>query len=659
MYEMERVLSTVPAESIEYHGSRNDFSLWLMARSLFNLAKLLKPRKISEFETIEEVRAHLLGVLRRARIQDQEGIIADLSARKTGLESQFVRLGSGSLGGKGRGLAFANSVLVRHGLLDKFPGLEIRIPRSVVIGTDHFDRFFDENPQLSNIFEITDDREIVKRFISAQLSDELVRDLERVDRYLHGPLAVRSSSLLEDSHFLPFAGIYSTYMLPNNHPSREVRFWELCRAIMAIYASTFRQNARTYMKGTPYRVEEEKMAVVIQEMVGSKYGNFFYPPISGVGLSYNYYPVGYQKAEEGIVMLALGLGQIIVMGGTALQFSPGTPNILPQFTSAEDYMKYSQNGYYALDLTKHKIDFLDDETNLGFFDLKVAEKDGALAIAGSVYSPDEDRIRDNLMLPGPRVVTFNNVLKWNAIPLAEALAELLRIFHVGMGCVVEIEFAVDMGDWGKSVPRGKKRRTPCLYVLQTRPQVEQVFQVPVDINNLPAERILFKTNRSLGHGIINDIRDIVYVKKIDLDSFTTPIVAGEVEKINSQLTEQNAPYLLIGPGRWGTSDARLGIPVKWAQIAGARIIVETSFSDRSVEPSQGTHFFHNIRSFGVGYLTVFTRSGAEEMKKCFDWLNAIPAANETEHIRHVRLNSPITVHLDGKEGFAAVLKPEN
>ena len=382
---------------------------------------------------------------------------------------------------------------------------------------------------------------------------------------------MRSSSLLEDSQLQPFAGIYATFMLPNNHDDPEERFGQLCRAIKAVWASTYSDDARAYIARTPYTVEEEKMAVLIQEVVGHPYeSERFYPHISGVAVSYNYYPIGHQRAEDGLAYVALGLGQQLVQGGAGLQFSPGEPSVLPQFGSAQDYLRYTQKRFYALDLTQHTPDFGASGATRQY-DLKVAEADGTLALVGSVYAPDDDAIRDDLATPGPRVVSFHNVLRWEALPLAAALKELLALFREGFGGPVEIEFAIDAGNLGHPPPSRRLPRKPCLYVLQVRPQATQALEGTVETEGFDESRVLCRTDRSLGHGVIEGIRDIVYVKRSDLQATETPGVAGQVGALNAQLCADGAPYLLIGPGRWGSSDPRLGIPVKSAQnIGGAR-----------------------------------------------------------------------------------------
>ncbi|MCK5797474.1 MAG: histidine kinase, partial [Deltaproteobacteria bacterium] len=470
VYEMERQLQHVPAASIAYHASRHHFSLWLMARSMLRLAERLRPRHVEDFEDVEAMRHHLLTVLGEARKREREGAITDFSAQIDETNTPFVRVGTGSIGGKGRGIAFVNSIIVRQGLGESFDGLDVRIPRTVAIGTDEFDHFIEDN-DLGDLEDLDDDSEVLRRFLAGRLPDDLIRDLKMACLWeMKGPLAVRSSSLLEDSQLHPFAGIYTTYMLPNNHPDPSVRLRELQNAIKAVYASTYSHEARSYAKTTG-PVEDEKMGVLIQESIGQHHGDRFYPSFSGVALSFNYYPFGAQRAEEGICALALGYGQMIVGGGDMLQFSPSTPQVLPQFPTAKHFLKYSQRKFYALDMSRTTVDFFAGEENsLLSLDIRDAEEDGTLAPLASVYRANDDVLRDSLRERGPRVVTFNNILKWEAIPLSAALRELLEVMRQGIGKAVEIEFAVDMGDWGRSPEADKTPRKPCLYLLQVRPQ---------------------------------------------------------------------------------------------------------------------------------------------------------------------------------------------
>ncbi len=662
MYEMEQALHTIPAASLEYHASRNHISLWLMARCMFEIGKEVHPWEIEAMGGIEELRKSLIRVFRGARLQEQDGIITNFTPSKMDADRFFIRLGTGSIGGKARGIAFVNSVLARERLAERFPGLDIRIPRSVVISTDHFDAFMEENGLHEFVGRVRDDKEILRKFLKCKLSPRFLNNLELIHQGMQNPLAIRSSSLLEDSHAHPFAGIYSTYMLPNNHADQKARFDQLCLAIKAVYASTYCMNGRSYIASTTYTIEEEKMGVVIQEVVGRAHNDRFYPNISGVAMSYNYYPIGYQKADEGLAVVALGLGQIVVQQGVGLRFSPSTPGILPQFGSNRDWLRYAQTKFFGLDMSRASVDFQSSscDSSLREFNLDDAELDETLVSVASTYLAGEDRIRDSLTHDGPRVVTFNNILKWKAIPLAEALEELLRVFRKAMGCAVEIEFAVDMGDYGRSTPRGQARIPPRLYLLQIRPQSEQSLHEVVQPEITPPEQVLCSTNRSLGHGVIDSIADIVYVKRRDLDHTESPLIANRIGDINARLREEERPYMLIGPGRWGSSDPGLGIPVSWSQICGARVIIETTSQSRSADPSQGTHFFQNITSFKIGYLTLSDASDGDGLTSFldWDWMARQTVVEETEEVRHVRFDHPIKVYLDGHEGAAMIAKPQ-
>lgn len=658
-FELEQLLRTVPAESIQYHASRNHFSHWLTARCMFSIAKKLRLLKADDFGGPEAIRTFLIQSLEEARREQQEGVISDYTATRPGPAVQFVRVGKGSIGGKARGLGFVSSLIARHHLAELFPELTIRIPHSVVVATEEYDLFIEENQILAGGRDSLTHATALERCLAARLRDDLRQKLRRAVASFVGPLAVRSSSLLEDSQLQPFAGIYATYMLPNNHPDPEERFDQLCRAVKSVFASTHSDEARAYIARTPYSIEEEKMAVLIQEIVGRPHGSRFYPHVGGVAVSYNYYPVGHQRAEDGLAMVALGLGQIIVQGGLGVQFSPSEPSVLPQFGSAKDYLRHTQKTFAALDLTQTTVDWHSHDGATKAYELADAESDGTLGLVGSVYSSDDDAVRDDLRLPGPRLVTFHNLLKWDTLPLAPALAVLLKQVREGMGCAVEIEFALEAGDWGKSPSAGQARRKPTLYVLQVRPQATPLLDGLVEVEGYGTEQMLCKTNRSLGHGIIDGIRDIVFVKRSDLQANETPAVADQVGTINARLLEQKRPYILIGPGRWGSSDPRLGIPVRWSQIAGAKVIVETAFEDRTVEPSQGAHFFHNVTSFRIGYLTVAATDRLADDEQPVDdaWLAAQRVESETAEVKHVVLDEPLRVVLDGRRSRGAIVKP--
>ncbi len=658
-FEMEWILRDVAAESLIFHATQNHFNTWFNARGLFDVAATVRPKTVADFGGAEGLRRGLIDLLRQAHEREQEGMIADFRNQLLRPGSVFVRVGEGSIGGKARGIAFANSVAVREQLGDRHAGLRVAVPRTVVIGTAEFDEYMARNRLHEELPRLTDDLALRQRFLEATLSEQLRHDLRVLWRDWRGPLAVRSSSLLEDLQFQPFSGVYATYMLPNNHPDPEVRFAELCRAVKAVYASTFCENARAYVAGTSHRLEEEKMAVVVQQIVGAEHHGRFYPHFSGVALSYNFYPVQGQQPEDGTALVALGLGQLIVQGGAALRFSPVSPNVLPQFKRAADYLRLTQKSFFGLDLTKPMVDFLEaPESSLALYDLEAAEEDGTLGPVGSVYSAADDAIRENLSLPGPRVVTFNNVLKWGSVPLGPVLVDVLRALRAGMGCALELEFAVDLGD-ADAVGR-ERPRSPTLYLLQIRPMPTHFLNQQIDPIAFSAEQLLGQTDRALGNGVYDDLYDVVYVKEEALGEVDTRTVARQVGEINRVLQREQRPFLLIGPGRWGSSDPALGIPVEWKQIAGARVIAETKMRGREVDPSQGTHFFQNITSLGVGYLTVSATGREPDAAGGFidlAWLARQPACTETTAVRHVRFSAPLAAHLDGRNGTGTILKP--
>lgn len=653
-YEMADVLKTLPAESLLYHGGKDHFSLWLNARSMFRLARLVRKMNILDFQDAEEARTFLLNILSEARRGDQEGIITDFTPHQTGPQNRFVRLSKGSVGGKGRGIAFMSAMIVSHNLIRAFDGIQIRIPKTIVLGTDEYDRFLQNIDDSIDYNQLTD-KEITKYFLEHKLSASLLRDLWSAFVILKGPIAVRSSSILEDSRFFPFAGVYATYMLPNNHDDPMERFDELCRAIIAVYSSSRWADARRYISNTSHLIEEEKMAVVIQQVVGQNYNDNYYPHFSGVAKSFSYYAVANQEPEDGVAEIAVGLGEMVVSGGSTVRFSPGSPRIQAQYTSAKDQYKNSQSSFYALNLSGDQIDLADSpKSSLTLVPLKEAEQDNSLGISTSVYSPEDDVIRDNLKLSGPRVVTFNNILKWDAIPLADALNKVLTVLKKGMGSEIEIEFAVEMGHWGQHVPRGSKKVTPRLYLLQVRPMTHpEASSSTIDLEMTPNGDILCQTDRALGNGHYDNIRDIVYVKSQDVSALTTPKIAEQVGLINEALKEEQRQCLLVGPGRWGTSDPGLGIPANWRNLSQAKVIIEMPLGELRVEPSQGSHFFHNVVALRIGYLTI---NDSEESFFDLNWLNQQEAKSEFEHVRHIELKDPLDVFLNGRKGCATILK---
>ncbi len=647
---LEDSLKVVPIESITYHAERNHFSNWLKARTEFGLAHQLRPRKVSDYPDYESLRKDLIASLQSYRAMRQRGIITDFNKETFDPESSFARIGGGSLGGKARGLGFVNTLINDYNVRDTHENVTISVPSAVVIGTEVFDQFLDENNLRSFALNCNDDAEITKRFIEAErFPEDILAELAAFLQILHTPLAVRSSSLLEDSQYHPFAGVYETYMLPNNQSNPLIRLNDLLSTIKRVYASTFYQAPKNYIKITSYRLEEEKMAVIVQKMVGSKHDNRFYPHFSGVAKSYNFYPLPPQKSIDGVVSVALGLGKWVVDGGLTVRFCSKYPTDLIQFYSAKDALENSQGEFYALrlDETNRFLETTHD-TLVETFNLSVAEKDGTLNYVGSTYSHDNDMIYDGLSRQGARLVTFGPILKNKIFPLSPILELLLDMGTWGMGTPVEIEFAVNL----LPVKAGKKE----FGVLQMRPLVvtHEIDNLEIESNN--SEKLICESHQVLGNGVLQDIFDVVLVDYHRFNRAKSQEVAAEVASFNSQLIGQKRPYLLIGVGRWGSLDPWLGIPVGWEQIAGARAIVETSFKDMSVEPSQGSHFFQNITSFMIGYFTVnnFSDKGFVD----WDWLLAQPTVEVKEFTRLIRFDKSIIIKMNGHQNKGIIMKPE-
>lgn len=659
--DLEEKIKVIPEQSLWFHSVANHFSIWLNARSEFHLANLLKPQKVSDFESISDLRNYLIEQLHIHRKMRRRGLIAEFRRSRFEPENRVLRFGDGSIGGKARGIAFVNTVVNPEELAEKFPGLDVRVPQTLVLSTEIFDKFMADGQLFEfAIMQCDDDVCIMQRFMEADLPPEVVDELRFVLQGIRYPLAVRSSSLLEDSYFQPFAGIYSTYMLPNNSEDDDLRLEELCKAIKLVYASTFQQNAQAYLENTARRLEEEKMAVVIQGLVGHHYGDRFYPTFSGVAQSYNYYPIGHQMPEDGITMLAMGLGRMVVDGGQALRFCPKYPQILPQFPNAEAMLKKTQTGFWALDLKRKFTDIhYQEDTTLGYYSLADAEQDETLASVGSIYNAADDMIRDGLDMDGPRVVSFNNILKHGSIPLAKVLIYLMKKFKKGMASDVEMEFAVDMGDWGKPARKGQYRHKPTLHILQLRPIVVGSPFENNFVREITIEESLCRTEKALGHGLERDIHDIVYVRRETFDPARSKDIAAEIGKINKNLSRQDRNYILIGPGRWGTADPWLGIPVQWAQISSAKVIVEASPNGYNVDPSQGTHFFQNITSLRIGYLTIPPGAADSQETEFVDWkwLDSQDAETDTEFLRHLHFEHPMLVNIDGRIGSGVISKP--
>ncbi len=651
--ELEKQIKVVSAESIEYHASRNHFSNWLKARTEFWLAHKLRPQKVVDFDSIEDMRQEIAASVRSYRKLIQKGIITDFDVDIFDTKSGFARIGGGSLGGKARGLSFFNSLLNNLQLRHRFAGAIVYIPASVVLGTELFDTFLDDNNLRDFALFSTDDEKIKQNFLNAnKFPVEIISNLIDFLKLIDVPLAVRSSSLLEDSQYHPFAGVYSTYMLPNNQPDIKDRLTDLLNAIKSVYASTFYQSTKTYIKSTSYRLEEEKMAVIIQKLVGSTHGDRFYPDFSGVSKSFNYYPVPPQKSEHGIVSVALGLGKTVVEGGRTVKFSPKNPTHLPQFGSIKETLKNNQRHFYALDLSGQN-DFVHPVENEQPYEKKhtieVAEIDGTLSYVGSTYSHENNVIYDGISRVGPRLITFAPLLKQKIFALPEIQEVILDVGKWGMGTPIEIEFAVCM-----SVAPGKPKEVA---LLQMRPLVLKKETEELIINVTDKESLLCHSPSVLGHGKTDNIYNVVYVDYHKFDRSKSKQVAEEVHKFNQKLTSQNEPYLLIGVGRWGSMDPWLGIPVRWDHISGACTIVETSFKEFMVTPSQGSHFFQNLTSFGIGYFTVnsFKHEGFFD----WDWLFEQKPTEEKEFTKHVKFDNPLVIKINGQKNEGIIQKPEN
>ncbi len=651
--EMERALKRVPEESLYYHASQNHISIWLAARSEFELANILESQRADDFETVQELRDYVVGALRQARKTVYGGTVSDFRPER--LEhTHFSRIGSGNMGGKARGIAFLNKLLAESRSGD-FP-MEVQSPRTIVISTQQFEQFLERNGLRDIARSELPDEQVAERFLAGALSPELQSDLRSIAAHLDCPLAVRSSSMLEDSMHQPFAGIYSTLMLPNNQEDIERRGEYLENAVKLVYASTYYANARSYLKSTGRRVGEERMAVIVQELIGCRYGNRYYPVICGVAQSHNFYPISPQLAGEGIVLVALGLGRFVVEGGMALRFSPKRPHVMPQFSAPKALLDSSQRGFWALPM-RSRVRDRRLENNLKYYDLKAAEEDGSLALVGSVYSGHDEQIRDDLSLAGPRLITFNNILKHRAFPLAETLSQVLDMTREGFGGAVEIEFACDPGGSSQRGARGMPPKAPVLYLLQARPLAGLALWESVAPPAFEREDLLCITTRSLGQGTHRNLRDIVFVHPERWDPVKNSEVAREVGRINAILAEEKRPYILAGPGRWGSADPWLGIPVQWSQISAARVIIEVSPEEKPVAASQGTHFFHNITSLGIGYLTLSTSLENGDFHLDWDWLKNCPTCIPSQQLSHIRLDEPLTVFLDGRYGRATIAKP--
>ena len=642
--ELQDNIFKIPYDSMLYHVSRNHMSRWLTARAIFPVSAFLKHVTWHKLKDVDAHRQIIFDAIVQYRRMKNIGVVAVFDRMKFDSYSHFARIGEGSLGGKGRGLAFLDNIIKRHPELNQFEKAQVSIPKTVVLCTDFFDEFMEKNNLYPIALSNASDEEILQHFMRAQLPDTLIADFFTFFEAVKAPIAIRSSSLLEDSHYQPFAGIYSTYMIPYLTDKYEMLRMLAC-AIKAVYASVYYKDSKAYMVATQNVIDQEKMAVILQEVVGKQYGDLFYPNFSGVLRSLNYYPIGEETAEEGIASLALGLGKYIVDGGQTLRVSPYHPTQVLQTSELETALTETQTRFYALDMAHIGDDFkVDDGFNIKNLRVKQAAADGALTYIASTYDPVDQVIRDGIYEGGRKVISFCGVLQHGVFPLPELLQMAQKLGADEMKRPVEIEFACNLND----------DRTGEFYLLQIRPIVDSKQVLDEDLQKIPDSQCLLRSHNSLGHGISEDVVDVVYVKTDDeFTAVNNPTIANEIEEINRKFLDADKNYVLIGPGRWGSSDYWLGIPVKWPHISAARVIVETGLKNYHVDPSQGTHFFQNLTSFGVGYFTINTYTGDGVFQK--EVLDAMPAIEETEYVRHVRFERPLKIMMDGKKQQGVVL----
>ncbi|WP_289053079.1 PEP/pyruvate-binding domain-containing protein [Carboxylicivirga marina] len=641
--EFERTMRKVPVESIVYHARKNHFSLWLMARGEIKIARQIAPVRITDFEEAELIRSYLLEVITRHREEKNQGKVIDFDELDTVEETNIVSLSGGSLGGKGRGLSFINTLLFNFDFEAHVPGINIRAPRTTVIGTDEFELFMERNDFRELIFRNLTYHQIKKMFLAGDLSFSLIQRLKRLLSIFTTPIAVRSSGLLEDSQKQPFAGVFETYLLPNNADSIDERLNELCNAVKLVFASVFSDTAKAFTEAVDFKIEEEKMAVVIQEAVGKPFGKVFYPHISGVAQSYNYYSFSHMNPEDGFAVLALGFGKYVVDGEKALRFCPIYPDL--DNNSAKDQLKNSQTEFYAIDLNIKDLNLLEGEmAGLVRLDIDDAEMHGALGHLASVYNPDNNTIEAGIATAGPRVLNFANILKYNYIPLARAIAVVLDVVKEAMGTPVEIEFAVDLSK--------DSQRRATFYLLQIKPLMGGEQNYSINMDRVNEEEIILQSSQSMGNGKNKTITDIIYVDVDVFDKSKTRDMTLEIESLNAKMKKEKRFYVLIGPGRWGTRDPFIGIPVSWSQISNAKVIVETDMNHFPLEASGGSHFFHNVTTMQVGYCSVV--DGDKESFIKWDKLTKGKEIEKTTYFRHVRFDKALVIRLDGKKRKAIV-----
>ncbi len=642
--ELVTNLRTMPAESVEFHALNNNFSHWLHTRGEFDLADKIRPLTLNDFENANAVQEYLANTIENHLIKTHRSSISNYMG-KLDERHKFQRYGSGSLGGKGRGLAFFSMQIEDMNLGANIPEVEIDLPDTVVLATDIFDKFVEENDLLSMTSMEIEDEDVAEAFLRGNFGEGVKDELYNLALQFDQPLAIRSSSRLEDALHQPFAGVYRTYFLANDHPDESIRVEQLIKSIKLVYASTYSESAKSFIRATQHSIEEESMAVVIQPLIGKKHNSHFYPTLAGVARSFNFYPVGPMEPNEGIAAAALGLGKTVAGGEKCVRFSPSRPKRVYQFADIESTLKSAQRQFWALKMEETvEMPTTDSEYNLLKLELEHAENDGEIGQIASTWDPQNDRIWDGIGRKGARLITLSGYLKRNTFPLCEILREILSRCEEMLACPVEIEFAIIDNDELKQ-----------FHLLQLRPLVSESTEVEVEFDESMFDNALAHSSVSLGNGVVDEIKDIIYVDPKKLDRQKSVEIANSISRINAAMVEKNRPYLLIGPGRWGSSDHLLGIPVKWSQISGARTIIECELADISVDPSQGTHFFQNIVSFNVGYLTI---RNSEPGTIDWGWLNRQKCVLEDGPIKHVRIEKSLKILLDGRNGRAAVLKPK-
>ncbi len=642
--EFQETLKTISEEALEFHSKRNSFSTWLMARGEINIAERLLPYKFEDFKNPEEIRQFCLAVFENSREEKLRGHIVNFDPFLLGNEHYIVRLGNGSLGGKGRGISFMCHFIENIDFSKIISELNVRVPSTVIIGAAEFDRFLELNELYDEAYENNSYEYVKTAFLEAELSPELKERLRVYVQKTSGPIAVRSSGLFEDSRLQPFSGVYSTYIIPNNHTDEDIRYKQLETAIKLVYASIFTDSAVSYFDAVNYKIEEEKMAVVIQQLVGHERNGRYYPCMSGVAQSYNYYPVSHMKPKDGYAVAAVGLGMYVVGGEKAYRFCPKYPTI--NHSSIKDQVRDSQRDFYALDMSKSEIDLATkgETADIIKLPIKEAEKDGILNHCVSVYNPENDELTPGLSFNGPRVVNFDNILKYNYLPLAETLQVLLNFFKQAMGSPVEIEYAIDF--------QIAENGLPTFYLLQIKPLVRVEDRKNIEIGEVSEEQTLMYARNGMGNGLVSGIRDIIYVPSEKFNKMKTPEIAREISQFNKKMEIAGRDYILVGPGRWGSRDHFTGIPVDWAQISRAKIIIELGLPDYPLEGSLGSHFFHNVTSMNIGYFSIPHQS--KDSRVNFELLDNQTIMEELKYVRHIQFKKDLEIRMDGRRREAVI-----